>query len=127
MGNYNIRKFKRIKDTKESWEYKGIIYQINDNMYDKYYKLSRNIYIKEVNKREIQIQGIINNIKQKKNFELIGKKKSNNIFQKTETISFEIIIEKYIQLKEIKIIKDNNDNTKLKGYNILIKNGGRFF
>jgi hypothetical protein len=35
MGNYNIKKFKRIKDTKESWEYKGIIYQINDNMYDK--------------------------------------------------------------------------------------------
>ena len=66
MGNYNIKKFKRIKDTKESWEYKGIIYQINDNMYDKYYKLSRNIYIKELNKREIQIQGIINNTKQKK-------------------------------------------------------------
>ena len=66
MGNYNIRKLKRIKDTKESWEYKGIIYQINDNMYDKYYKLSSNIYIKEVNKKEIQIQGIINNIKQKK-------------------------------------------------------------
>ena len=61
------------------------------------------------------------------NFELIGKKKSNNIFQKTKTKSFEIINEKYIQLKEIKIIKDNNDNTKLKGYNILIKNEGPFF
>ena len=61
------------------------------------------------------------------NFELIGKEKSNNKKQKTETKSFEIINEKYIQLKEIKIIKDNNDNTKLKGYNILIKNEGPFF
>jgi sporulation-control protein spo0M len=90
MGNYNIRKLKRIKDTKESWEYEGIIYQINDDIYNINYKLSGNIYIKEVNKKEIQIQGIINN------FELIGKKKSNNIFQNIETISFGIINEKDI-------------------------------
>jgi hypothetical protein len=66
MGNCNVRKFKKIQDFKESWEYEGVIYKNNINIHDIYYKLSGNIYIKEVNKKEIQIQGIINNIKQKK-------------------------------------------------------------
>lgn len=52
MGNCKARKFKRIEDFKELWEYEGIIYQINGNMYDIYYKLSGNIYMKEVNKKK---------------------------------------------------------------------------
>ena len=65
MGNYNIRKLKKLKTLKNHGN-EGIIYQINDDIYNINYKLSGNIYIKEVNKKEIQIQGIINNIKQKK-------------------------------------------------------------
>jgi ubiquitin C-terminal hydrolase len=128
MGNCNVRKFKKIQDFKESWEYEGVIYKNNINIHDIYYKLSGNIYIKEVKKKEIQIQGIINDIRQKKknNFELIGKEKSD-IIQNQGTISFEIRNENDIQLNEIKLIKNYNDNAKLKGYNIFIKNKGPFF
>ena len=34
MGNCNVKNFKKIEDFKESWDYEGIIYLNNGNIYD---------------------------------------------------------------------------------------------
>lgn len=136
MGNYiKIDKKENIEHVfKESWKYKGDIYQIINNEYinqKQYIKiihsLTGNIYIKERGeKKEIYIQGKKKDDGKKYTFsgeEKSQPKDSNN----EEKLNFIIRKEKEFHLNNIEITKFNRGIGKLIGKNIFIikENGAR--
>ena len=122
------------KGLKESWSYKGDIYQIiknvfqNQEQYMKKYSLTGNVYIIEVNKKnKIKIQVRIKN--QRKKYTFYGEEKSitKNSYNE-EKLSFIISKENYFQLNIIELTKYNGGIGKLIGNNIYIieENGTKF-
>ena len=117
------------QDLKESWKYKGAIYQIekdlfqNQEQYKKKYSLSGNIYIKVFNrKHKIEIQGKIKGKKIDYNFH--GEEISRIKNYCEEKFSYKIAKDNNFQLNIIELNKYNNGIANLMGDKIYIKEDG---